>query len=1474
MDSEVLTLLLTARYVGSPAFNSLGKDLDVLTSKANGLAKTGAAISAVGTLVTAATVGIAAAAYESIKRASQYQDAIQRMVAAGVIATNQQQALSDAIMKTSDTYGQNSTDIAKSLYFVTTTMDGLGYSISKNKTIAKEFFNEIIPNMGALVMASGHGLPGSISWMQAAQDVTHVAGAMNVPFKDWSTMMGSMDVTETFAGLSQKQLLQAVLRAAPSARLLGVNYQDLFAAMGAAATAGIPGAREGTQWGSGFRTLLGNKTAQKDLALLGINPHQFFDKKGNLVDQGTIMSTIYDKLAGVSDPVKRFTLQQGIFGAVGNRSMGLLAQPSTLAIYERLLNREKSNPVGFMLQDALKQTHTFAGSVAILGAAIDNLMKTVGGPLRDALQPFIDKLSKAIINLTNFLSGAGGQKFLKNLPGIVLGTIGTGAVLGPGMTYGGGLLRDWATSQGAKHDASLLRFNKANDSAMLRGSIMQDMTNMRLGFFDQRIAAATKAALTSGGLAPKALENEMGRQRISLLESLGVIDKTGKGGIAIRGKDPLLQGLLKDYYNAKGPAAGLASRRTWDYLNTNWDSVAKAYGFDPAKGPVEADVQKMLLGQKGQGALSRIESLKMSRAQAELSGKMQLSNFLSTATQNMPEVAKTPGELAKSFFKDFGGKVWGFGQALSPYNLAKKGGSAALDVAKGVPGFVKAIPGGIASAFRFLKNLPKAAISGLVDLFKGIGPALMTAIPAILGFGSALLPIIAVVLLVVGAVTALVLIFLNFRKQAEAVGKSMLSGLMPIFKFVFGFIQNTLQMVGKTWSDHKKQIDGAILGLLAAFKSALPFFQVVFAVIGTIIGVVVRVVGYLVGAFIDALPGIIGFFSAIFKVLGDLGRIIIDVVHGNWSQAWKDAQTLLGHAKDGILSLLGGLWSFITGIFGRLWTDIGPALGDLWNNHIGPFFASLPGKIGDLLGGLGSGVGNLLGNIFGGGGGGTGGMASAGTSIAAAISRNLTPALTRLWTDHLQPFFVSIPGKIIAALGGLITLSGKFWGLWVNTILPALGRLWTNVLWPFLQGLPGRVVKGLGDLWVTVGNSWQNSQSRIAAGLNNLWFHVLLPFLQSLPGRVSSFGGMLSDALLSLFGVGTTPASAHVTRKFYHDNSLNNSPSKTSSKIPNANRVGGLAANQGVDSIISAAKKKGPTIRSVLDNIWTTYILPWLLSLPDKITKAMGAFEKAWDKDWKKIQPIVNKALLGLWNNVLLPFIEKTLPPLLRGALNWLWTNVFKPFFQSLPGKILGLLGQLITSLPGFFMNLGKVLDKAVTGLENGVYTAFKTLGQKMVDGLTAGMAGMQQAIRNATKNIPVVGGVINIATGPTIHTGKHASGGYIRHSMLSWVGEKGPELMMLPGGSRIYSNADSMAMLRHPLSGGGRMAQLRVVIPGLEHLGQQQRSVPERDKRTPAEEYLFARQVQAHREGIWDRYPNTSSQFDHTYRRAYQYYG
>ena len=76
---------------------------------------------------------------------------------------------------------------------------------------------------------------------------------------------------------------------------------------------------------------------------------------------------------------------------------------------------------------------------------------------------------------------------------------------------------------------------------------------------------------------------------------------------------------------------------------------------------------------------------------------------------------------------------------------------------------------------------------------------------------------------------------------------------------------------------------------------------------------------------------------------------------------------------------------------------------------------------------------------------------------------------------------------------------------------------------------------------------------------------------------------------------------------------------------------------------------------------------------------------------------------------------------------------------------------------------------------------------------------------------IPVFAGVILAGIAALISKISPFSAGGVTGSGLQLVGEKGPELVKLPRGSRVYSNKDSGKML----SGGGTTNNITIQVTG-----------------------------------------------------------
>ena len=137
------------------------------------------------------------------------------------------------------------------------------------------------------------------------------------------------------------------------------------------------------------------------------------------------------------------------------------------------------------------------------------------------------------------------------------------------------------------------------------------------------------------------------------------------------------------------------------------------------------------------------------------------------------------------------------------------------------------------------------------------------------------------------------------------------------------------------------------------------------------------------------------------------------------------------------------------------------------------------------------------------------------------------------------------------------------------------------------------------------------------------------------------------------------------------------------------------------------------------------------------------------------------------------------------------------------------LQGFLVDAFSNFKAAFGSILKVVV-----GVFSLFKALFEgRLLDAIGILLKDIMLNLLKAA--LQIVGGLINVLVGVVVSAivglGKtikatfmgfikkipgFASGGTIGHNGLSLVGEQGPELVRLPVGSRVFSNAESKRMV------------------------------------------------------------------------------
>jgi TP901 family phage tail tape measure protein len=118
-------------------------------------------------------------------------------------------------------------------------------------------------------------------------------------------------------------------------------------------------------------------------------------------------------------------------------------------------------------------------------------------------------------------------------------------------------------------------------------------------------------------------------------------------------------------------------------------------------------------------------------------------------------------------------------------------------------------------------------------------------------------------------------------------------------------------------------------------------------------------------------------------------------------------------------------------------------------------------------------------------------------------------------------------------------------------------------------------------------------------------------------------------------------------------------------------------------------------------------------------------------------------------------------------------------FFGSLPGKVLGFFNDLknrALSWAGGFVS-------GIIGALASLPGKFLALGGQIISQLASGIVGAYGTIKNAIGNIPVIGGAVGFIGNFIPH---FAAGGTMGSTGLAVVGEDEPEIVELPGGTRV----------------------------------------------------------------------------------------
>lgn len=449
-----------------------------------------------------------------------------------------------------------------------------------------------------------------------------------------------------------------------------------------------------------------------------------------------------------------------------------------------------------------------------------------------------------------------------------------------------------------------------------------------------------------------------------------------------------------------------------------------------------------------------------------------------TGAQTVGNAAVAGSQAATKAAQDHQSAIAGVGDAL-----AGAGGDALSGITSGVQNLASLVSGPLAQVKQMLSDLgdainnrlgpARAVIDGLGSAFSSLtsgalaslGNLVETAATQMERFGSS----------TVAAVLSTIATVVSQNEQAFSRWVPVVSEVANLFSAVFAPAVTVLM-----------SIIGGVAALLAgtAFAAFAAFTKGVQALADILSAV-------LPGAF-EAATGItqtfLGVIQTVSGIVSGVVAVVGDLLSGNWSQAWKDAQTAVQNVVNGLLTILGGLGATLSGLIDAGLSLVKASFQAAWDAITTAFsttigaMTTLAGTIGGLIVGAVGDLGSLLYN--------------AGTAVVQGLINGITSKIGDLAsaagslldtiTSHKGPIEVD---RVALVPHGQALVSGLIDGM--NEQIPPLITTASNlgtVIASILSGpdVAAALQKAAGDLAVKISNAVQSAQQTAASLISNL----------------------------------------------------------------------------------------------------------------------------------------------------------------------------------------------------------------------------------------------------------------------------------------------------------------------------------------------------------------------------------------------------
>jgi TP901 family phage tail tape measure protein len=239
-------------------------------------------------------------------------------------------------------------------------------------------------------------------------------------------------------------------------------------------------------------------------------------------------------------------------------------------------------------------------------------------------------------------------------------------------------------------------------------------------------------------------------------------------------------------------------------------------------------------------------------------------------------------------------------------------------------------------------------------------------------------------------------------------------------------------------------------------------------------------------------------------------------------------------------------------------------------------------------------------------------------------------------------------------------------------------------------------------------------------------------------------------------------------------------------------------------------------IGAIFKWLWETIIQPVANFISSAVNLLGFGFKALWEIFIKPAFDAIGAIFNWIWENIIQPIIG-LIQAEIKGlgiVFGWLWTNAIKPVVDFITPAI-KLVGTVIGTVFG-------AIGGVIKGAFDGVVGFIRGIINGIIDVINMALKGINVLIKAVDKipgvNFPTLGTIPHLATG-----------GLVSQGGVAVVGERGPELVSLPTGSRVHPNGSSGTGMVHlspestrELIAGLIAASLNTANGAIDHLGKQ----------------------------------------------------